>query len=115
MANVTTMERLLWPLMDGPSITADHCLVCGRHWPLNQHHVVRRGAGQLICDGKPVKKPTLTLCGSGNTGGCHGLAHQNRLHFRLIDNWWWYLITDEPTRYMDALEMRGWRPLRRPE
>lgn len=114
MANVTTLERTLWPLMDGPSITADHCVICGRHGHVEQHHVVRRGAGELYRDGRKLKKPTLTLCGFGNTSGCHGLAHANRLHFRVIDGWWWYLITSEPTKYAEALELPGWRPVRRP-
>ena len=114
MARVTTLDPILWPLMDGPTLEADHCVICGRHWPRNRHHVVRRGAGQLIRDGRPVRKPTVMLCGSGNTSGCHGLAHANRLHFRLVNGWWWYLITPEPCKYAAALEMDGWRPVRRP-
>lgn len=114
MARVTTMDPILWPLMEGPSIKTDHCMICGRTWPLNQHHVVRRSAGQLWRGGKRLPKPTVTLCGSGNASGCHGLAHQNRLHFRVAGGWWEYLITDEPTGYADALGADGWRPVRRP-
>ncbi len=111
MANVTTMDRLLWPLMDGPTVDGDRCAVCGRAWPLNRHHVVRRSAGELYRGGRKVPKPTITLCGSGNTSGCHGLAHANRLHFRVIDGWWWWLLTKEPTKYATALQMGGWRPI----
>ena len=86
---------------------------------------MRRGAGRLYRNGVEVPKPTIVLCGSGNAGGCHGLAHQNRLHFRWVRacgrlGWhqtalgsghWEYLLTEEPTRYSDALLMDGWRPL----
>lgn len=136
MAKVTTLPRLLWPLMEGPSVDAPWCCVCGRTGvPLNRHHVVRRGAGVLYRDGVEVPKPTIVLCGSGNASGCHGLAHQNRLHFRWVrDPWpdvtrpgragrdydvtlargghWEYVVLPEPTKYQDALGMDGWRPLR---
>lgn len=129
MASVTTLPPLLWPLMDGASVDTPYCCVCGRSGvPLNRHHVVRRGAGKLYRNGIEVPKPLLTLCGSGNASGCHGLAHQNRLHFRWVrggstygckaDNGaghWEYLLLDRPTKYADALEMGGWRPLRRGE
>lgn len=118
MAPATTLDRDLWPLMDGPSIKADACVVCGAIRPLNQHHVVRRSAGQLVKDGKPLPKPTLTLCGTGNIlaalGGrplCHGLAHHLMLHFRFAEGRWEYLRTKEPTRYESALAMDGWAPL----
>ncbi|WP_314785064.1 hypothetical protein [Olsenella uli] len=111
MARVTTLPELLWPLMDGMSLTLDRCAVCGKPWPLNQHHVVRRGAGRLYRGGVEVSKPTVTLCGSGNASGCHGLAHANRLHFRWAGRWE-YLLCDEPTRYQEALEMDGWRAIR---
>ena len=124
MARVTTLPEMLRPMMGRPSVTLGHCAVCGRAWPLNQHHVVRRGAGKLYKGGVEVPKPTITLCGSGNTSGCHGLAHQNRLHFRwvsrkpsaadgIVDSagHWEYLLCDEPTRYLDAMGMDGWRCL----
>ena len=138
MARVTTLPEMLWPLMDGLSVDTPWCCVCGRSGvPLNRHHVVRRGAGVLYRNGVEVPKPTLMLCGSGNTSGCHGLAHQNRLHFRFVrDEWrvprrpgdceggydvslargghWEWLLCDEPTKYTDVLESSGWEPLRRP-
>lgn len=131
MAKVNTLPEILWPLMDGCTIDARYCVVCGRSdMPLNRHHVVRRGAGKLYRHGVEVPKPLLTLCGNGNTSGCHGLAHQNRLHFRWVTQpwpsafnsggWgvmthgghWEYIVCDEPTKYQTALEMDGWRPLR---
>lgn len=111
MSLVTTMDPVLWPLMDGQTIATDHCVICGRRWPLNQHHVVYRSQGQLVRDGRKVRKPTLTLCGSGNASGCHGLAHHHRLHFRYEDGHWLYLKTDEPVKYLQALEMDGWARL----
>lgn len=124
MALVSTLPEFLRPLMDGVSVKLDHCAICGRTYPLNQHHIVRRGAGKLYRDGREVPKPTITLCGSGNTGGCHGLAHQNKLHFRWVRKdehfnrpagqgagHWEYILLDDPTPYLAALEMDGWRPL----
>lgn len=139
MARVTTLPAILVPLMDAPSIRLERCAVCGRYHPLNQHHMVRRGAGKLYRAGIEVKKPTITLCGFGNNlrdaDGryyCHGLAHANMLHFRWvpeetvpgnfgnygrmaggIGGRLEYLLLDEPASYADALGMDGWRPLRR--
>lgn len=117
MAGVTTLPPLLQPLMDGAPVRLDRCAVCGRARPLNEHHVVRRGAGRLYRDGAEVEKPTITLCGVGNhltdaSGArfCHGMAHHGLLHFRWIGEWE-YLITVRPVKYQEALEMGGWRKL----
>ena len=72
MANVDTLPEILRPLMEGPSIETPRCAVCGAPWPLNRHHIVRRGAGKLFRDGREVPKATVMLCGSGNGSGCHG-------------------------------------------
>lgn len=120
MSNVTTLDQLLIPLMEGPSIRSDRCVVCGARQPLEQHHVVRRSDGQLVKGGRVVPKPTLSLCGCGSNLGiagrplCHGLAHHHMLHFRFNSETqqWEYLRTKEPTKYAKALEMGGWRPLR---
>ena len=124
---MTTLPEMWWGLMDAPSVETPYCAVCGATWPLNRHHMVRRSAGRLYRAGVEVPKPTIVLCGSGNAGGCHGLAHGNRLHFRWVSadyrsgEWWLsgcrgghleYLLTDEPVDYLHALEMDGWRPLR---
>lgn len=133
MARVSTLPEILVPLMDGPSVEAPRCAVCGRPWPLNRHHVVRRGAGRLYRDGVEVPKPTIVLCGVGNVLAdadgrpfCHGLAHANRLHFRWVgpreepngsrprrSGHWEYIVLPEPTSYARALEADGWRRLRR--
>lgn len=134
MAKVTTLPKLYQPLMQGTSVKTAYCCVCGRTWPLNHHHVVKRSQGNMYRNGVKLPKPTLTLCGSGNNlhgpngeTWCHGLAHANRLHFRWVQTdlksgeWWgrtcrgghWeYLITEEPVRYMQALKMDGWQPVK---
>lgn len=105
---VGTVDRVLWPLYDLPSLKLSRCAVCGRTWPLNQHHVIRRSDGQVYEDGKKLRKPTITLCGSGNTSGCHGKAHGHRLHFRNHEGRWQYLETDEPLAEWKAVDMEGW-------
>ena len=123
MAKVTTIPEPYWPLMNVVTIESDRCVVCGRS-PVQMHHVVKRSAGNMYRGGVRIPRPKLPLCGLGNASGCHGLAHQNRLHFRWVrpreafnrptpqgSGHWEYLITDEPTRYERALEMDGWRPL----
>lgn len=125
MARVTTMAPMWWPLMDGVTIRSDRCAVCGRS-PVQMHHVVKRSAGKLYRNGIEVPKPLMPLCGLGNSSGCHGLAHQGRLHFRWVESdagsegWylthvqgghWEYLLTDAPVKYLDALKMDGWRAL----
>lgn len=126
--DICTVDQLQLPMMGRPSIKFDppRCAICGRTWPLNNHHIVKRSAGVLVVNGVEAKKPTVMLCGSGNTSGCHGLAHQQRLHFRWVEaacehdgtDWaeavsglghWEYLLTEKPTRYEAALAMAGWR------
>ena len=95
------------------SLKLDYCPICGATWPLNQHHAVFRSAGECYDPrtGEPREKPTITLCGSGNASGCHGKAHHRMLHFKNMFGDWWYLETEEPTKYMDALKMDGWKPV----
>lgn len=137
MIGKTTLPQMWWPLMGRPSVTLPYCPVCGRSYPLEQHHPVRRGAGKLFDEnGREVKKPSITLCGFGNNlldadgrPYCHGLDHEGRLHFRWtefkgIDDslghmpspWegghWEYLLLDEGCDYLTALGMDGWRRLR---
>lgn len=131
MIDKSTMPELYRPLMDGTSVELPYCAVCGRSYPLNRHHIVKRSAGKLFRFGVEVPKPTIMLCGSGNTGGCHGLAHSGMLHFRWVvcDNTsgtefghyprasggvgghWEFLKTEEPTKYQTALNMDGWQRL----
>lgn len=126
MAKVDTLPHHLRPLMGKPSIKIGRCAVCGRAYPLEQHHIVRRSAGKLFDEtGREVEKPTITLCGFGNNlkdadgrEYCHGLAHANRLHFRWVeagpiahDGHWEAIVLDDPTSYLDALVIEGWRRL----
>lgn len=124
--DVCTVDAILLPMMGKPSIDneAHVCCICGKP-ATNRHHIVRRGAGKLVIDGLEVKKPTVRLCGEGNTSGCHELAHANMLHFRwvqtthedtrtgniFVGGHWEYLICVEPTKYLTALEMDGWGPM----
>lgn len=132
MAKVTTIPELYQPLMKGVTIKSDRCCICGKIG-VQMHHVVKRSAGNMYISGVRIHRPKLPLCGLGNSTGCHGLAHHNMLHFRWVeeygngnkfcdytrlDSWvkgaadkgghWEYLITDEPTKYQDALKMDGW-------
>lgn len=117
MAKVDTVSALLRPMMGRPSVKADRCLVCGAASPLDQHHVVPRSAGKAYDEtGRELRKPTVTLCGPGNAGGCHGLAHGRKLHFRWAEGknnegHWEFLLTPNATKYQDALELDGWRRL----
>lgn len=110
MAKVTTLAPMWWDLMDALSVEGERCAVCGKAWPLNRHHMVPRSAGEMYRDGKKVPKPTVMLCGSGNTGGCHGLAHSGRLHFRFNCELE-YLKVSKPIKRLQALEAEGWRAL----
>lgn len=123
----TTLPEMYHELMHAPSIiTPGYCSVCGHYPANNQHHMVRRNAGELYVQGHKLPKPTITLCGSG-VSGCHGLAHQNRLHFRWIpetrevqdgagshffpSGHLEFISLDKPTDYLTALGMDGWKPL----
>lgn len=113
------------PMMGKPSVRMARCAVCGRTWPLEQHHVVFRSAGKMFVEGREIEKPTITLCGFGNNlqdaygrEYCHGLAHHRRLYFRWVDDdaiacagHWEYIRLDEACDYLTALRMDGWRPL----
>lgn len=123
-----TMPRIYWELMLASTVRKRYCCVCGMNNPLNQHHIVPRSRGNLVDPhGMELVKPTVTLCGNGNASGCHKLAHSGMLHFR-----WFpkdarnvfgdpmgmqglgrlhYLITDEPTDYVEAYGMDWWQPI----
>lgn len=88
-------------LMGKPSIETAGCAICGACMT-ERHHIVPRSQGGA--DG-----PTVTLCGWGNTGGCHGLAHAHKLHLYDFGDGWQYLITKEPMKLEKAIEMGGWR------
>ena len=125
MAKVTTLPAMYQPMMGKPSVRMARCAVCGRTWPLEQHHVVFRSVGKMFVEGREIEKPTITLCGFGNNlqdadgrEYCHGLAHHRRLYFRWVDDdaiacagHWEYISLDEACDYLTALRMDGWRPL----
>jgi len=86
-------------MMSAPPHRADYCLLCGDS-NIQRHHVVPRSQGGIL-------GPTVPLCGLGNTGGCHGMAHSHRLHFRYIDRW--ECCVTEPMKYERALDEGEWR------
>ena len=65
-------------LMDKPSLESDCCIFCGKP-ATEDHHIVPRSS--LI---KKLQKfsPTVSVCGFGNTDGCHGALHNGRIHIR---------------------------------
>jgi len=94
-------------LLGKPSIVSEYCLFCGRP-ATNQHHIIQKGMG-----GSKHEKliPTVSVCGMGNTSGCHGEFHAKRLHIRWVEDHYEYLHTTTPTKDLEALEMDGWKRL----
>ena len=90
-------------LMDRPSVETDVCCICGIRLATERHHVIPRSR-------QGHAGPTVTVCGWGNTSGCHGLLHSHKAHLRYTDRWE-VLLTEEPVKYEKAIEMEGWRPL----
>lgn len=126
MQGKTTLAEMYWPLMRLSPETVEeiegamHCVICGRPWPLNRHHIVPRSAGELYEDGKKLRKACIVLCGSGNNLRdaygrmyCHGRAHHKMLHFRNDRGRLEFAEFDEPTDYLTALESGWWEPLDR--
>ena len=101
------MNRWQEAMMRAPSIdTLDGtCAFCGRR-ATNRHHIVPRSQGG-------AKGPTVTVCGLGNAGGCHGLLHSHRLHLRWLadEHVWQYACTSVPVKYEEALRSASWHDL----
>lgn len=100
------MNKLFEKLIDKPSLKSDWCVFCGRPKG-SDHHVVPRSQGG-------TNGATMSVCGFGNESGCHGLLHSHKLNVRWSDekDCWEYLYTQEPTKYQNALELEGWKPIR---
>lgn len=126
MIDKTTLAPIWWPLMECPDVVPGYCAVCGRPYPTEKHHLVKRGAGSYFVDGELVRKPVIQLCGFGNnlrdSDGryyCHGKAHQGLLWFRMHDGRLEYLdlegkvgmLRTGALSYAHVLEMDGWRPV----
>ncbi len=103
------MNDLDGRMLDKPSIEGHLCAVCGTPCN-NRHHVIQKGIGGVSA-AVERRIPKVPLCGSGCTGH-HGMVHAKRLHLRYENGEWQYLMTDEPTKYSDALEMGGWKRCR---
>lgn len=99
------MDKRQMRLMKAPSIESACCPFCGRTWE-NRHHIVPRSVGGGC-------GPTITVCGFGNTSGCHGLLHKHKLHLDYNEkDGWLFLKTEEPMKENDAIKQPGWRRLR---
>lgn len=143
----TTLPPLWWPLvfcadsrLHRHGERGGKCEVCGATEMLEEHHIVPKSRGKaFLLNGTEVELPTITLCGFGNHGAlmgyplCHGMAHAERLHFRVhaeqdvfswldeqmkehfftvgTSQWLEFLITDKPVKYQTALMLEGWRAL----
>ena len=92
-------------LLGKPSVNTEYCPFCGRR-ATNKHHVIPKGMGGTAHE-KAI--PTITVCGHGNTNGCHGRLHDHTLELNWDDetDWWKY-------RYPRAMNPE-WKPLRKEE
>ena len=110
-------------LLDKPSVTATPCcVVCGRP-ATNCHHVIPKGMGGVPRETEK-RIPKLKLCGNGNLDGCHGLAHQGRLHLNWDGNMggWVFYVTEVPMNDeaawrmfgRDYLPVPGWSEMQHP-
>ena len=103
------MNRYQERLMDKPSIRTPRCAFCGRKAGSN-HHIVPRSQGG-------TKGPTVTVCGTDNITGCHGLLHHHMLYLDWDEasGWWKFIKLDRPVRMDEAMSLQGWIPMVRSE
>lgn len=118
MLSKSTMPMMWRDLMAAHDADNDEheCCVCralGMHVKAtNRHHMVPRSVGKLFDDDmRELPKPTVRLCGMGNTCGCHGKAHSGLLHFRFEDGKLEFLLPSAPIDRLTALALDGWRAL----
>lgn len=98
-----TVNAFYRRLLDKPDVIGTgRCAICGRP-SMNHHHVIKKGMGGV---GRKTESriPLIELCGMGNTGGCHGLAHAGRLHIYWEEGMggWVYWISPQPMKDFDA-------------
>lgn len=93
-------------LLDAPDFPRQSsCAVCGMP-SSNRHHVVPKGmGGTSLAEG-----PRVPLCGSGNTSGCHRLAHGLGLSFRHDGLGWSYFASDDATADINKRRKRSSLP-----
>ena len=103
----TAYGPFLSKLFDKPDCDLmPYCAVCGAP-ASDRHHVIQKGMGGVS---KETEKriPKMRLCGHGNTGGCHGAIHQQRLHVYWEDKddeGWVFLFTEKPMGHAECWEM----------
>lgn len=109
-------------IFEAPSVRRDYCVVCGKP-ATNNHHVIPNCRHETR---DHPESPTLSLCGMGNASGCHGMAHDHKLHFRAcpirietlgceprVSYLWEYLVTEEGMDELSAHEIEdGWKVIR---
>lgn len=78
-------------LFGKPSIKSRYCPFCGR-MATNEHHIIQKGMGGTK---REKEIPTVTVCGWGNTSGCHGKIHEHLIEIDWDDEtgWWRYRYT----------------------
>ena len=105
-----------------PSVKRPYCVVCGK-LATNDHHVIPNARHATR---EHPESPTLSLCGMGNASGCHGDAHDHKLHFRVVPVEvtrfsgetcsrleWEYMRTPEGMDELSAHDIEdGWRACR---
>lgn len=90
-------------LMDAPSWETLLCPFCGKRFQ-SRHHIVYRSQGGET-------GPTITVCGTDNVSGCHGLIHQGFLHLDYRDGHWVFIKTKAACNDEKADQLRQWTRL----
>lgn len=90
-------------LMNAPNWETTLCPFCGKRFQ-SRHHVVYRSQGG-------TNGPTITVCGTDNVSGCHGLIHQGFLHLDYSNKRWTFLRTSKACSDSEADLKSGWRAL----
>lgn len=90
-------------LMNAPDWESVLCPFCGKRFQ-SRHHVVYRSQGG-------GSGPTITVCGTDNVSGCHGLIHQGYLHLDYTNGRWVFLRSKEPCSSDTADSRDDWKPL----
>ena len=108
-------------IYQAPSIRREWCVVCGKP-ATNNHHVIPNARHETK---DHPESPTISLCGMGNASGCHGKAHDHKLHFRAVPvklelygggvriAYEWEYLETEPMDELQAHEIEdGWKVIR---
>lgn len=89
-----------------PNRISPYCEFCGRP-AQSKHHVIPRSRLGKVAD---KVSPLFSVCGWGNSDGCHGKLHTGRLFVRWNDGYE-CLESDVPISRDMAHSMDGWEIL----